>query len=412
VHCWCELAILTLDDGLTDGRREMELQTAFGVSLMFTQGNKEEAKAAYVRGLELADSLGDSQYQLRLLCALHIFLTRTGDFRGALMTGQRCESIATTLDDPPSLMVAGLMSGAAHHFLGNQAAARASLEIALQPARLPRWGSFTGLGYDPRVIAVVALARTLWLSGCPDQAAKAARYAIERAESLGQPLTLGISLLWSAYVFLWTGDWQSAHEIIERLVAHAERHSLGPYQAVGRGLRGELSIKRGDPEGGLELVRGCLETLHDSRHLLLTTVFASDLAEGLATVGQLDNALATIDRAIAQIVGTGDSFDMPEMLRIKGDILSRLATPQSVQAEDLFLRSLDLACKQSALGWRLRTATSLARLWSQHRAAEAVALLAPIYEQFNEGFDTEDVKTAGMLIQELRSHAHCPASSR
>ena len=62
-------------------------------------------------------------------------------------------------------------------------------------------------------------------------------------------------------------------------------------------------------------------------------------------VGQFDKALATIDRAIAQIVGTGDSFDMPEMLRIKGDILTRLATPQSAQAEDLFLRSLDLACK-------------------------------------------------------------------
>jgi predicted ATPase len=146
--------------------------------------------------------------------------------------------------------------------------------------------------------------------------------------------------------------------------------------------------------------------------MLLTTVFASDLAEGLAMVGQFDKALATIDRAIAQIVGTGDSFDMPEMLRIKGEILTRLATPQSAQAEDLFLRSLDLACKQSALGWRLRTATSLARLWGQHRAGEAVALLVPIYEQFNEGFDTEDVKAARMLIQELRSCAHRPASSR
>ncbi|HWO36045.1 MAG TPA: winged helix-turn-helix domain-containing protein, partial [Candidatus Acidoferrum sp.] len=404
-HYWCERAILTLDDGLTDGRREMELQAAFGVSLMFTRGNKKEVKAAYVRGLELAELLGDSQYQLRLLSALHIYLTRLGDFRGALMVGQRCESIASTLGDPPSLMLAGLMSGAAHHFLGDQAAARASLETALQPARLPRWGSFTGLGYDPHVIAVVALARTLWLSGCPDQATKAARYAIEQAESLGQPLTLGISLLWNAYVFLWTGDWQSAHEIIERLVAHAERHSLGPYQAVGRGLRGELSIKRGNPEGGLELVRGCLETLHESRHLILTTVFASDLAEGLAMVGQFDKALATIDRAIAQVGDTGDSFDMPEILRIKGDILSRLATPQSAQAEDLFLRSLDLACKQSALGWRLRTAMSLARLWSQRRAAEAFALLAPIYELFNEGFDTDDVRAARMLVQELRSTA-------
>jgi predicted ATPase len=100
------------------------------------------------------------------------------------------------------------------------------------------------------------------------------------------------------------------------------------------------------------------------------------------------------------------------MLRIKGDILSRMTPPQSAQAEDILLQSLDLACRQSALGWRLRTAMCLARLWIEHRAAEAVALLVPIYEQFNEGFDTQDVKATRMLIKELRSCAHGPASSR
>jgi predicted ATPase len=172
-----------------------------------------------------------------------------------------------------------------------------------------------------------------------------------------------------------------------------------------------LSIKRGDPEGGLELVRECLETLQENRHLILATVFASDLADGLAMVGKFDEALVTIDRAIAQVGDTGDSFDMPEMLRIKGNILSRLGTPQSAHAEDLLLRSLDLARKQSALSWELRTATSLARLWSPHRAAEALALLAPIYKQFKEGFDTKDVRAARMLVEELRSSAHGPAES-
>jgi predicted ATPase/DNA-binding winged helix-turn-helix (wHTH) protein len=410
-HSWCERAILVLNDSLTDGRREMELQAAFGVSLMFTQGNKEEVKAAYMRGLELADSLGDSQYQLALLSAMHIYMMRIGDFRGALMVSQRSEAIAKALGDSPSLMLVDWMSGAAHHFLGNQAAARVACETALQPARLPRWANFTRLGYDRRVLTVIALARTLWLTGYPDQAAKAARFTVEQAESLEQPLMLGISLLYTAYVFLWTGDWQSGHEIIEGLVAHAERYSLRPYHAVGHGLRGQLSIKRGDPEGGLELVRECLETLQENRHLILATVFASDLADGLAMVGKFDEALVTIDRAIAQVGDTGDSFDMPEMLRIKGNILSRLGTPQSAHAEDLLLRSLDLARKQSALSWELRTATSLARLWSPHRAAEALALLAPIYKQFKEGFDTKDVRAARMLVEELRSSAHGPAES-
>jgi hypothetical protein len=86
-------------------------------------------------------------------------------------------------------------------------------------------------------------------------------------------------------------------------------------------------------------------------------------------VGKFDEALVTIDRAIAQVGYIGDSFDMPEMLRIKGDILSHMASPQSAQAEDMLLRSLDLARRQSALGWSLRTATSLARLWIEPRAS-------------------------------------------
>src|SRR4030081_1140929 len=129
-------------------------------------------------------------------------------------------------------------------------------------------------------------------------------------------------MIWTVYVFLWSGDWLSAEEIIKRIIAHAAKHSLGPYHAVGLGLKGELSIKRGETEAGIQLLRGCLETLHANRHEILTTVFASDLAEGLASIGQFDEALATIDRAIAQVGGTGESFDIPEMLRIKGTVLA------------------------------------------------------------------------------------------
>jgi hypothetical protein len=42
--------------------------------------------------------------------------------------------------------------------------------------------------------------------------------------------------------------------------------------------------------------------------------------------------------------------------------------------------------------WELRTSTSLARLWQslgKHR--DAYELLAPVYDWFNEGFDTKDL---------------------
>jgi predicted ATPase len=45
---------------------------------------------------------------------------------------------------------------------------------------------------------------------------------------------------------------------------------------------------------------------------------------------------------------------------------------------------------------------SLARLWhEQGRHAEARDLLAPVYGWFTEGFDTQDLKDAKALLNEL-----------
>ena len=45
---------------------------------------------------------------------------------------------------------------------------------------------------------------------------------------------------------------------------------------------------------------------------------------------------------------------------------------------------------------------SLSRLWQQQRKqAEARELLAPIYNWFNEGFDTADLQEARALLEEL-----------
>jgi predicted ATPase len=93
---------------------------------------------------------------------------------------------------------------------------------------------------------------------------------------------------------------------------------------------------------------------------------------------------------------------MAEILRIKGEIMGNLARFDPSNAEKCLLQSLDCARKQSALGWELRTATSLARFWSKDdRVADALALLAPIYARYTEGFETGDLKAARILLDEL-----------
>jgi predicted ATPase len=71
-------------------------------------------------------------------------------------------------------------------------------------------------------------------------------------------------------------------------------------------------------------------------------------------------------------------------------------------AEASFREALEVARRQSAMSWELRAATSLARLWQRQGKRDAACeLLAPVYDWFTEGFDTQDLKGAKALLEAL-----------
>jgi len=62
-----------------------------------------------------------------------------------------------------------------------------------------------------------------------------------------------------------------------------------------------------------------------------------------------------------------------------------------------------VAKAQQAKSWELRATLSLARmLYSQDHAAEALATLAPVYQWFSEGFDTNDLVLTKTLLDRLQ----------
>jgi tetratricopeptide (TPR) repeat protein len=129
----------------------------------------------------------------------------------------------------------------------------------------------------------------------------------------------------------------------------------------------------------------------------MTTVFATALSEGLASLGHHEAALRTIDDAIGQLGEHGESFDMPDMLRARGNALG--LSGRLDEAESCLLRSLGLARRQSALGWELRAGLTLARLWRDNgRQDEARALIAPLHARYAEGLDTVDLVAAKAML--------------
>ena len=91
-----------------------------------------------------------------------------------------------------------------------------------------------------------------------------------------------------------------------------------------------------------------------------------------------------------------------ELLRIRGELLLRQERPDEAEAEVVLRRAIDVARFQQAKSWELRAATSLARLLaSKARGEEALAVLAPVYGWFSEGFDTGDLREAKTLLESL-----------
>ena len=400
-RAWCERTLAALDDASRGTRLEMILQEALAMSSMFTRGHSDQVRAQYELGLALAEACQDEVRQLRLLAGLNLFLTRRGDIRGALAVAERAGVIAVAAKHPAGAVWTECWMGGAHHHLGDQAAAQLHCERGL--ALTAELGAFNAnfFGFDHRISALVFLARTLWLRGFSDQALRIAQKAIGDAASRSHPFSICFSLGYASMLLLWAGDFPGVSDLIEQLIVHARRYSIAPYRAFGIALKGELAIARDEPEAGLDLLRSALETLRAQEFDLLIPGFIGVLAEGLRKTGQLEEALFTINGAIARATNSGVEMDLPELLRIKSQVLAARHDRES--AVNCLTEALTVARAQSALAWELRSTMALARMLSEDgQRDQARNTLALVYDRFTEGFETADLRLARALLEDLR----------
>ncbi len=396
---WTQLAVAALDPTTRGTRREMELQASMGLSLMYSAGARQQARAAIARALELADKFDDPYLQLRLLHVQHLFLSAAADLRKAVAIARRAEEIAQRSADPAASAIAHAMLAIAYDLMGNEGEAARAHQVALS------WRSAAGrvnvahFGHNMHLLAQASLARSLWLRGYPDQAVHAAVQAIESAEAFGHGVTLCLCLVWTISVFRWIGDWERAAESIDKLLNHIEKHSLTGFRAVGNGWKGGLLIRDGRAAEAAQAIREAVKSLQAGQQTFLVAIFHGYLAEAVAMTDTPAEALPAIAAVEAQAEISGGLFNVPELLRIKGAVLAALPGSDPAEAEACLLRSIDLAREQSAMSWELRAATSLARFWiDRGRTEEARTLLAAVYDRFTEGFETADLRGAREVL--------------
>ncbi len=400
-HRWSERAIFVLDGASRGGQEEMQLQACMSLALMFTRGPCEAAGAALHRSLAIAEARGDLLNEVRLLGPMHLYHTRAGDLEKALQCATRSLEIASTLGDAGATALAHALLGISLHLMGDPSRARPELETAIALGRSAPTSRAHSFGFDHCSWAELALTRTLWLQGYPAQAMARARHAIKEGERMDQPVSFAM-VVNAITILLWIGDLGAAEQHLDWLISRAETQRSKPYMDLGRGLKGELAIRRGEVNAGIEMLQECLGQLEAACYRRFTARLNMMLGSGLAANGRFDEGVTQLDETVRQIESRRDSSYLPEVFRLKGNIFLAMPDQRRRDAEECFMQSLRLSRAQRLRAWELRTAIDLATLWiGQGRSDDARALLLPVFEQFTEGFDTADLKAAERLLATL-----------
>ncbi len=269
------------------------------------------------------------------------------------------------------------------------------------------------------MICLAFAAQVLWLLGYPDQALERSREAVDLSQNLSHPLSLALALSLAAEVRLCRGEQSAAQEQAEAAIMFSTEHGI-PFYSVNASIqKGGALITQGQEEEGIEQIRQGLASLQAMGTMLWQPYRLTQLAEAYGKAGHAEEGLATLAEALEVVDKNGERFYEAELYRLKGQLTlqqfqvsssrfqvqespkSEVRSPKS-EAEECFLKAIEIARRQQAKSLELRAAMSLARLWQQQgKREEAHQMLAEIYGWFTEGFDTQDLKDAKALLEQL-----------
>jgi class 3 adenylate cyclase/tetratricopeptide (TPR) repeat protein len=377
--------------------KRLDILIALGPALIsLHSGTAPQVEDLYRRALELVNRLGDVSRRFPVLWGLWFVRYTRGDYPAARAAGEELLEIAQAGDDSGRLVEA-------HHALwptllagGQSAEAVPHMErgIAIYQRERHAAQAFFYAGHDPGACCRYQLGTARWLLGYPDRAVAVVRDALRLAEDLKHPMTLTVTLTFTAMLQYQRGEREAAAETTTRLQALVDTHGFQHWN--------DTAVVMPAAAGKAPVTSDALDALHrrlmDIRSAAWRRVFClCVLAELCIDEGDLTRAWKVMG---SMREDDRHAFLAPEVRRIEGEILLRERS--LTEAELRFGTAIDLARQRSEKSLELRATTSLARVWQQQgKRAQARGMLAEVYGWFSEGFDTADLKAAQALLAEL-----------
>jgi predicted ATPase len=379
------------------GRDQAELaaQMTLGPALVATRGfASPELEAAFTRAHELCVAL-DRPHELALV--LH-GLAAVAEFRGRYHRSEALlERILRLGVTDLAVEVHELLACSTFH---QGAAARAVGYAERGLALYDEDGDHTYLaafGEHPAVCCHYWAALALWFLGRPDRALDHG----ERAQALAasHPYSLASAEVQLAYLHQYRGEAAATLRWATQALATATEHGFPIRAAQAAVLGGWALAVTGADAAGVEQLRAGLAGYLATGAELDHPYYLGLLAEAVAATADPAGGLAVVEEAI-RMAGTARPFYyLPELHRIRGDLLA--GDPGSAaEAAGAYAKAMELAAGHGAPSPELRAAVRLCRLPGRTRPGGARERLRELYDGFEEGFGTPDLRAAEALLRD------------
>ncbi|SCU76933.1 Adenylate/guanylate cyclase [Cupriavidus necator] len=389
-------------------REELDLLLTLGPAWIAARGHSSpEVEATYRRAVALCERAGAAPELFSAQSGLWSSYLLRGRLRKARFFAARLLSLAQETQEPEHLAEANRILGVTLLRLGEIRMARTHMEQALNlhcSGRQP-YGHLQAVVRSPGAHMRSTLGWILWYLGLPDQSRSQCEEALNLAREASDPFGLALSLVFAAHLYQRRGEVQRSLEYADAAIAVAAERGFPLYLAWGTMLRGWALARQGSHEEGIEQIHQGLGAHRAARSALGRPSFLALLAEAHGCAGQQETALGVLNDALARVRRSGERFDEPTLLRLKGVLLLQMspgresASGVGREAEECFCNAIALARDQGARSIELQVGLSLAALWHSHgQDGPARQMLAEILGAFTEGFDTVDWREAKALL--------------
>jgi class 3 adenylate cyclase len=390
-------------DASTKVDYELNLQLALGPSLIATKGFAFDGVGeAYQRARTLALKAGDTERMHAALWGLCSYYITSAQHEEAKQVGADMSKLPTKENEGFDI-VTNIGLGVSIYSLSSFEESMRHFDIGIPTYKKVHHDLHVRLfSMDMGVFSRSFGSHSAWQSGHIDISLTWSNEALEIAEEVSHPFSRAVSRAYAAMLYQFRLDVSTAQELAASTIALSTEQHFAYYLAWGMIIHGWCVGVGGNPLEGQKQIEDGLVMFRATGAKRALPYYLSLLADTQAKSGHVDQAIATIDGAIKEAISINERWWLSELYREKGDYLQLVSPLKVDDAISLYQTALDICKKQGALTQSLRAATHLAKLYSnQNQQQQAIDLLKPVLNAFNEGRNTNDLIVAKELLDSL-----------